>query len=374
MTTKKAVPTVVDLYAGVGGLSLGAARAGLKVQAAFELDQLAHDTHKLNFPNSRHIRTDVGNYTGRKLLEDSGLKTGELGGLIGGPPCQGFSEIGHRATSDPRNQLFVHFFRLVSEAEPAFFLAENVPGLLADRNVELVERAKAHLPKRYKMLEPIRVKASDYAAPTSRTRVFFYGFDPDRIGTLTKDDFEPPTRRDIRVKDALIHMPKLHSSWQSAEQGWRAVGALGRSKFHQQIMDSIPDGVGNAEAIQKYKKKRLASGFLGTRHENATIARFAALAPGTRDAVSKCPRLDREGYCPTLLAGTGPERGSYQAIRPIHPTSPRVIAPREAARLQGFPDWFQFHQTKWHAFRQLGNSVSPIVAEVLLKRILTAMT
>ena len=84
-------------------------------------------------------------------------------------------------------------------------------------------------------------------------------------------------------------------------------------------------------------------------------------------------RLDPEGYCRTLLAGTGPERGSYQGLRPIHPHSPRVIAPREAARLQGFPDWFQFHATKWHAFRQLGNSVSPIVAEYLLAKIYRAM-
>ncbi|MFS9669280.1 DNA cytosine methyltransferase, partial [Klebsiella pneumoniae] len=59
--------------------------------------------------------------------------------------------------------------------------------------------------------------------------------------------------------------------------------------------------------------------------------------------------------------------GSYQAVRPIHPTSPRVITPREAARLQGFPDWFQFHPTKWHSFRQIGNSVSPIVAEHIMR-------
>ncbi|MFX7922723.1 DNA cytosine methyltransferase, partial [Acinetobacter baumannii] len=70
-------------------------------------------------------------------------------------------------------------------------------------------------------------------------------------------------------------------------------------------------------------------------------------------------KLDKLGFCPTLRAGTGPERGSYQAVRPIHPTSPRVITPREASRLQGFPDWFQFHPTKWHSFRQIGNSVSP---------------
>src|SRR5579862_5553619 len=147
MTANKTIPTVVDLYAGVGGLSLGAARAGFRVQAAFELDPRACETHTLNFPNSRHIRTDVGNLTGQKLLQDSGFKVGDLDGLIGGPPCQGFSEIGRHAAADPRNQLLIHFFRLVCEVKPAFFLAENVPGLLDDRNAELVERAMAHLPR-----------------------------------------------------------------------------------------------------------------------------------------------------------------------------------------------------------------------------------
>jgi DNA (cytosine-5)-methyltransferase 1 len=80
-------------------------------------------------------------------------------------------------------------------------------------------------------------------------------------------------------------------------------------------------------------------------------------------------KLDPEGYCPTLRAGTGPDRGSFQAVRPIHYLRPRVITPREAARLQGFPDWYQFDQTKWHSFRQIGNSVSPLVAEVVLRRV-----
>lgn len=95
-----------------------------------------------------------------------------------------------------------------------------------------------------------------------------------------------------------------------------------------------------------------------------------ALLPGKKDAISKAVRLAADGFCPTLRAGTNREKGSYQAVRPIHHILPRVITPREAARLQGFPDWFVFHRTKWHSFRQIGNSVSPIVAEFLLKAVL----
>jgi DNA (cytosine-5)-methyltransferase 1 len=90
------------------------------------------------------------------------------------------------------------------------------------------------------------------------------------------------------------------------------------------------------------------------------------MKPGEKDEISKTVRLKADGLCPTLRAGTDASRGSYQAVRPVRPTAARVITPREAARLQGFPDWFQFAPTKWHSFRQIGNSVSPFVAEAVL--------
>jgi len=361
------------LYAGVGGLSLGAARAGFHIQCAVELDKHAVGAHAINFPSTNHLQSDVARLNGKRLLELSGLSTGTLSGLIGGPPCQGFSEIGHRCAEDPRNNLFVDFFRLVKETRPAFFLAENVPGILDSRNSKVVSASFAQVPKQYRILEPITVKANEYGAPTSRTRVFFYGYDPERVERLDKEDFAPPVVQDVRVKNALELLPAVRASWQSEAQSWRAVGQLGDSEFHTRIADVVPARVGDPDALARYRKHRLVSGFLGTVHQAATIRRFDELGPGETDRVSKCVRLDREGYCPTLRAGTGPDRGSYQAIRPVHPISPRVITPREAARLQGFPDWFQFHPTKWHAFRQIGNSVSPIVAEALLGRIRVAM-
>ncbi len=105
---------------------------------------------------------------------------------------------------------------------------------------------------------------------------------------------------------------------------------------------------------------------MGTRHDASIIERYAALEPGERDEISKAVKLDANGFCPTLRAGTDITRGKYQAVRPIHHMKPRVITPREGARLQGFPDWFVFHKTKWHSFRQIGNSVSPLISEHLL--------
>jgi DNA (cytosine-5)-methyltransferase 1 len=363
------IPIIADLFAGVGGLSLGAARAGFKVACAVELDEQAFQAHESNFPGTTHLARDISMLDGRKLLEEIGVRMGELSGIVGGPPCQGFSSIGLRTAADPRNNLFGDFFRIVSETRPAFFLAENVPGVLVERNAKILSAALAKVPKSYVQLDPFIVKASDYGAPTTRTRVFFYGYDPDRVEVLTREDFEADDPEDIRVREALAHLPSMRSTWQSEEQSWRSVGELDDSEFADRVTDRVPFGVGNKEALDRLKSKGEVSGFLGTRHTQDTIDRFDILGPGKSDPISKCRRLDPDGYCPTLRAGTGPERGSYQAIRPVHHSSPRVICPREGARLQGFPDWFQFHPTKWHAFRQIGNSVSPIVAEALLKTI-----
>src|SRR5688572_14309580 len=105
MPRTASTPAVIDLFSGVGGLSLGAARANFRVAASVELDPLASSSHAENFPGTNHLQTDVAQLTGSDLLRAAGLRGGELAGLIGGPPCQGFSLIGRRALNDPRNNL-----------------------------------------------------------------------------------------------------------------------------------------------------------------------------------------------------------------------------------------------------------------------------
>lgn len=364
---------VIDLYAGAGGLSLGAARAGFTLAAAVEIDKHANETHKRNFPQTCHIDTDIATLSAADILSQANIQEGELVGVIGGPPCQGFSSIGRRDPADVRNKLFGHFMRIVAEAKPMFYLAENVPGIQGDQNKAMLEEAFKHVADDYHCLDPIKVKASEYGAPTSRTRLFFIGLRKDvcQDAAAARDLIAAkPQVPVVKVSDALAGLPKgIRENWQTEKQGIRAVEKLPDSYYAQRMQGLIPDGVGDPTTIARFSKKQLVNGNMGTVHAVEVRDRYAALAPGKRDPISRSARLDANGFCPTLRAGTGSDKGSYQAVRPIHPIAGRVITPREAARLQGFPDWFALHTTKWHSFRQIGNSVSPLVAEIVLEKI-----
>jgi len=213
------------------------------------------------------------------------------------------------------------------------------------------------------------VCASDFGAPTNRKRVLFIGYRPEAFRVaLTIDDFVAP--QDITaivVRDALAGLPvKIKDTWLTDEAGWRKVGKRTDGVFWERVFGRIPDGVGDQESLAQLRDKSRVSGCVATDHTSETRKRFARLGIDGVDSVSRARRLNPSGTCPTLRAGTAQDRGSYQAVRPLHPSENRVITPREAARLQGFPDWFRFAPTKWHSFRQIGNSVSPIVAEAVL--------
>ena len=360
-------PKIIDVFAGVGGLSLGARRAGFELSLAVENDPHAAKAHRANFPKVKHSEADVSTLDGAALLAAAGLKAGELDGLIGGPPCQGFSVIGTRKADDARNCLFRKFHELVAQCRPKFFVAENVLGILDAQYDEIREQAFALVRGGYTLLPPMKFKASEYGAPTSRERVFFVGYRSDAVQPLSIADFEAQkVKTPTLVRDALAGLPAIRSDWLEESQGWRWVAPLPGTRYGKRIVGCIPSGMGDAESLRRYREQGEVSGCLGTDHTDKVRDRYDAMKPGGKDATSKAVRLKLDGFCPTLRAGTAADKGSYQAVRPIHPTSARVITPREAARLQGFPDWFRFAPSKWHSFRQIGNSVSPFVAEAVL--------
>ncbi len=366
-------PKIADLFAGVGGFSLGAARAGFEVRVAIDLDPHAIAAHKKNFPSAEHSRRNIANLTGNGLLRLAKLDGETLAGIIGGPPCQGFSTMGRRRKNDSRNPLFFHFFRLIAETKPVFFVAENVPGILSAKYQPLLRKALGLISEDYRIIGPFTLCASAVGAATIRSRVFFVGVLRTCPLNLSEKDFTHfAASQKSSVKVALAGLtPSVKATWQREQQAWRRVKES-KSEFFVSI-NRFCESVGDPMALERFTKKLEVSGFFGTRHEPGVLERFATVPAGKTDKVSKFPRLRWDGLCRTRRAGTDSRRGSYQAARPLHPVENRVITPREAARLQGFPDWFQFSSTKWHSFRQIGNSLSPFVAEHLMNVLARAL-
>lgn len=358
---------IINLFSGAGGFSLGAKRAGFDIAGSVEIDSQAISVYKRNFPNTPLWPKDISTVSATEILQNFDLKVGEIDGIIGGPPCQGFSHMGSNNSNDPRNQLFIHFFQIVNDAAPKFFLAENVPGILSPKNDKFIEQAQSKLEGKYEILEPMKLVAKDFGVPTTRARIFFLGYLKDEINPVESTDFEAANAKLVCVKDALKGLRrKIDPLWLMEEDGWKKIRKNVEGDFGSKLYSQIPDGVGDPEAITRLDGKSEVSGCLGTRHSKKVLDRYSKIKQGEIDQISKSRRLKSNGFCPTLTAGTDKDNGSYQAVRPLHPTQDRVITPREAARLQGFPDWFQFHPTKWHSFRQIGNSVSPILAEHIL--------
>ena len=358
---------IINLFSGAGGFSLGAKRAGFDIAGSVEIDPHAISVYARNFPNTPLWEKDLSTVSATDILRNFDLEVGEIDGIIGGPPCQGFSHMGKNNSEDPRNQLFTDFFQIVKDAAPKFFLAENVPGILSPKNKKFIKQIRCKLEDKYEILKPMRLVAKEFGVPTTRERVFFFGYLRDEIYSVESTEFKTGNAKSVRVKDALKGLPQeIKPHWLREKDGWRKIKKVVEGDFGSKLYDQIPDGVGDAKAITRLQEKNEVSGCLGTRHSNDIIDRYSKIKQGKMDPVSKSLRLKPNEFCPTLRAGTGSDNGSFQAVRPLHPTQNRVITPREAARLQGFPDWFQFHPTKWHSFRQIGNSVSPILAEHIL--------
>lgn len=364
---------IIDLFSGAGGFTLGAVQAGFDVALCIDKDKDLTSSHEVNFPNIPLENGDLTHLSPKEILKLAGIKKNEtIIGIIGGPPCQGFSSIGKREPSDSRNTLVERFFDYVTALRPSFFVMENVPGILKKYGKKHLERGLNCLPSDYEYLEPDILRADMYGLPTSRRRVFVIGYLPKEVDSLSWTDFKPSKPRNITVYNAIHDLPSLVSGEMDGKYYWAAYdkkpdgGPAGEyaRRARQEPQDGLSTGV-----IREKLSDNKVSGFVETNHTDRVIKRFSNVDPGSRDDVSKCPRLAWDDQCGTLRAGTGRDRGSYQSIRPIHPDEDRVISIREGARIQGFPDWFQFHPTKWHSFRMIGNSVPPLLAKEILSTI-----
>ena len=353
-------PTVVELFSGAGGLTLGCHLAGFRTATAFDKDKDLTSSFNTNFPEVPLHHVDLSTVSPSSLVDLVGT---HVDGVVGGPPCQGFSEMGRRDASDPRNDLLVRFAEAVNALKPRFFVMENVPGLAAERYEYIFRSMLETFDASYTIYGPHILDAADFGAATRRRRMTLIGFDLKRMKPLDKEALAATTGTPTTVREAIADLPAALGSSGTALTYCKDTAAL--TDYALRMRQSPPDGLGSKESRIANGLNRVTSSD-PTKHTPNVVERFKLVEQGKRDPISRYPRLSWGQPAPVLRAGTGRDKGSFQAARPIHPEAPRVITVREAARLQGFPDWFEFSPTKWHSHRMIGNSVSPIFAEAIM--------
>lgn len=346
-------PTVVDLFAGCGGLSLGFASAGYRVTFAAEKDSLAAATYTKNFPDATLLSPsdeqpnsgDVSKLKCACMMPEPGSKQEKVGLVVGGPPCQGFSYMGHRRSDDPRNQLYQHFVRLVGELQPDGYLFENVPGMRTMDEGEVFDDLISSLEGIGYSATPLVLNAAAFGVPQLRKRLFVVGARHHHevqlnAGPLTPEHF-------VTVQDAIYDLPFDLSDDYPNESYVLPYRTSATSEFAKLMRDG----------------SMFARNCVPTRHSAGLLSRIEKLGPGEVDPASRHRRLAWDRPAPTLRAASR----TRTSCRPIHPSEARVITPREAARLSSFPDEFWLPDTIAPAHMLLGNSVPPLLAHHLAR-------
>jgi DNA (cytosine-5)-methyltransferase 1 len=373
----------VDLFAGVGGMTLGFEQAGFDVLASVEIDPIHCAVHKFNFPFWTVLCKSVEDTTGKEIRNNSNIGNQEIDVVFGGPPCQGFSLIGKRSFDDPRNSLVFHFIRLVIELQPKFFVLENVKGMTVGKHKEfLSEIINQFLESGYQVNENYQVlNAANYGVPQNRERLFLVGARqnlelpkyPEKITFPAKSNQSSVTKLDLTptVWEALQDLPVIENYPELYQQDW-IIAEFGKPSNYAKKLHNLTTKKYNYAYKRPYNPTLLTSS-LRSKHSTTSIERFASTPHGKIESISRFHKLDPGGLCNTLRAGTPSNKGAFTSPRPIHPFIPRCITVREAARLHSYPDWFRFHPTKWHGFRQIGNSVPPLLAQAVASEIVKVL-
>ena len=313
----------ISLFSGGGGLDLGASFAGFKTRLVSDIIPTYTETIHHNLPHVNVYNDDAMALTPETIRKLSGIK-GDIDLTIAGPPCQSFSIIGKRQSmDDPRGKLTIKYFELVVGLAPKVFVFENVPGLMnVNEGKDFENLWKFIEDSTHYQIFKSKLNALDFGIPQSRERVFIVGFRPD----INPVGFEFPT----------------HPS----------------GKFLRYLPDPVPCkyALENVDGLPNHDIRE---------HTEDVRKRFEAVPPGGRDRGSHSDRLDPNVPSGTVLIGSSAGGG-----RPhIHPYEPRVLTVREAARLQSFPDWYEFCGSSTEQYRQVGNAVPPLMAYELLSNV-----
>ena len=310
---------IISLFSGCGGLDLGFEKAGFDIPIANEFDKTIWETFKANHPRTKLIEGDIRNISEDDFPED-------VDGIIGGPPCQSWSEAGAlRGIDDQRGQLFFDYIRILRKVKPRFFLAENVSGMLANRHNEAVQNIIQMFEESGYDVTLTMVNAKDYGVAEERKRVFYIGFRKDLNINFsfpkgsTEDDDKKLTLRDI--------------IWDLQES---AVPALEKNYRN-------PEAINNNEYfIGAYSPIFMSRNRVKSWDEQA----YTVQASGRQCQIHpQAPKMEKveKNRCRFAVG----KEDLY-----------RRMSVREVARVQGFPDDFKFiYENVDTAYKMIGNAV-----------------
>ncbi|MDR1638953.1 MAG: DNA cytosine methyltransferase [Clostridiales bacterium] len=363
-------PIAIDLFCGAGGMSLGFEQAGFDVVSAVELDPVHAAVHGFNFPQCKTMRSDVSGISKSAFENALGSQASAgIDALFGGPPCQGFSVIGRRDENDQRNSLIHQFMRLVRELRPKYFVMENVAGLTIGYAKNLLDEAIAGIQASgYNVILPYRIlDAKDFGIPQSRKRLFLIGCRNDQKLV----EYPLPLAVSVTASDAIGDLPNIDLFEELMSSDCVGFEVKPLSDYARILHGDKADS--QDFSYPRIWDPRILTGSLRTVHSEVSRARFAQTPLGKAEPISRFYKLDPDGICTALRAGTDKSKGAHTSARPIHYRDNRCISVREAERLHSYPDWFRMHSTKWHGFREVGNSVPPLLARKVAAQVIKAL-
>lgn len=368
----------LDLFCGAGGLSIGLEQAGINVVGAAEKTAVYAKTHALNFPQCATVTGDLSEISPQKFQSETGIRKQDVDMVAGGPPCQTFSSIGvskirsvtgKDIKSDPRNYLFRNYFDFVKHYQPRLFLLENVPNLRTKYGGKLFENMTRLAESLGYEVHIDVLNAVNFGVAQTRKRIFLVGVkkslrfefpapthraDSDLQLSLTEfdDGLLPPNT----VGDALGDLPTIYD-------GIRA-GSLpySRSSGLSQYQDALRNENGHVgNNVCRVSNKRAKRVFIhmeqGSKYMDLP-PEIRAILPFREDIFrDRLKKLVWNKPSWTVIAHIGMDGYMY-----IHPTENRTLSVREAARIQSFPDCFEFVGNMREQYIQVGNAVPPMLA------------
>jgi DNA (cytosine-5)-methyltransferase 1 len=343
----------VDLFAGAGGMSLGARQAGVDVRLAVECDPHAAATYHANHPDTHLYVGDI-----RKLSCVAVRKNGSPTVLLGGPPCQGFSTSNQRTRNkeNTSNWLFREFTRLVSSWKPDWVVFENVKGILETEGGQFVEGVETGLKAAGYTTSRWLLNAADYGVPQRRFRFFLVA---SHHGIELKEP-EACLRKPVTVKQAFGGLPILNN------------GAA------DNVLPYRTKAISTYANLMRGSLDRCAN-HLVTRNARHILARYPHVPQGGN--WEDIPSRLMKNYADRSRCHTGIYHrlhwdepsvvvGNFRKNMLIHPRENRGLSVREAARLQSFPDWYEFRGSIGFQQQQVGNAVPPLLAEAVFAAIM----